>query len=526
MKRIVVYAAILVAASLFTGSLLAQTQTIKVTGGTVEGVINDGISTFKGIPFAAPPLGDLRWRAPQPVIPWEGIRKADTFGPAPIQDKMIAKMYFGDPVTSEDCLYLNVWTPAKDPNEKLPVMVWIHGGGFSGGATSIPAYGGTAFAKKGVVYVSATYRVGTMGFLAHPDLSKESGKGAGCYGILDQVAGLKWVKENIAKFGGDPNNVTLFGQSAGSFSVSILSTVPSAKGLFQRMICQSGAYIAPVKYSNEAGLFIPSLKLAEEKGKEILSRLGADNIKEARALSAETIQNAVPRTEMFPFAPVVDGFTIPGDLYELYQQGKFNDVSVIIGFDSDEGASFVQPMQAIKPDGFEKMIRDGYGPAAENLLKVYHHATEAGTFKSQKDFISDPLFGWATWALANMHAQKSKNKTYVYYFDFHDEQSPDGANHGAEVPYVLMYPKGINDGNLTEADKAMMDIISSYWINFAKKGDPNGKGLPVWPTYDQKNMKTMIFDEASSARPLPNVEKFKAFDAYYVWRREQNKGRK
>jgi para-nitrobenzyl esterase len=220
---------------------------------------------------------------------------------------------------------------------------------------------------------------------------------------------------------------------------------------------------------------------------------------------------------------VADGVIIPGDLYIQYLAGKFNDVPVIIGTNSDEGAGFVQPSQVLKPEGFEKIINENYGPAAKAILKIYPHAAEKETLKSQKDIWRESLFGWPAWAWANLHAKKSKNKTYVYYFDVHSDKSPDGAPHSAEVSYVLLFKYGINGGRPTESDKTVMDLMSSYWINFAKTGDPNSPGLPVWQTYDKKNMKAMIFDEASSARPLPNIEKYKAFDAYYAWRRKQNK---
>lgn len=506
--------------------LSAQIQKVKVSGGIVEGVINEGISSFKGIPFAAPPIGKLRWKSPQPIVPWDGVKKADAFASAPIQNKMIAKMYFNDPVTSEDCLYLNVWTSAKSPDEKLPVVMWIHGGGFAGGATSIPAFQGTSYAKEGIVFVSAAYRIGPFGFLAHPDLSKESGKGSGCYGIQDQIAALKWINENIKNFGGDPKNITIFGESAGGISTSIISIVPEAKGLFQHIICQSGAYMQPLKNAQEGGMWFSSLKLAEEYGEKFLNQLGVNDIEAARQLSPEQIQKRVARFDLFPFFPVADGVTIPADGYKLYQEGKFNDVDVMVGFNSDEGAVFVQSMPVLKTNGFEKMVRDGYGLYAESLLKVYPHSTDKEAFKSQKDFWRDPFFGWPTWALANLHTQKSKNKTFVYYFDYHNEKSPEGASHGAEVPYVLKYKAGIKNGDLSESDNAMMNLTSSYWINFVKKGNPNGKGLPKWPIYNPKKKMTMIFDNNSSSRPFPNVEKYKTFDSYYEWRSKQERAKK
>ena len=233
--------------------VLAQISTAKVTGGVVEGVVKDGIASFKGIPFAAPPVGDLRWRSPQPVKPWQGVRKANEFGPGPMQDTAFGAKLGGPQKISEDCLYLNVWTGAKKAGEKRPVMVWIYGGGFGIGMTSTPTYDGTNLAKKGVVLVSVAYRVGPMGFLAHPELSKESGKGSGAYGIQDQIAGLKWVKENIAQFGGDPSNVTIFGESAGGMSVGMLTTSPMAKGLFHRAISESGGAMAPPRAISQGG---------------------------------------------------------------------------------------------------------------------------------------------------------------------------------------------------------------------------------------------------------------------------------
>jgi para-nitrobenzyl esterase len=310
--------------------VLAQISTVKVTGGTVEGVVQDGIASFKGIPFAAPPVGDLRWRSPQPVKPWEGVKKADSYAPGPMQDTgLIAKMG-GQIKISEDCLYLNVWTGAKKANEKRPVMVWIYGGAFVGGTTSFPTFDGANLARKGVVLVSVAYRVGPMGFLAHPELSKESGKGSGAYGIQDQIAGLKWVKENIAQFGGDPSNVTIFGESAGGMSVGMLVASPMARGLFQRAISESGGAVAPSR---------GSLKMAEEQGRAFLSKLGANDIKTARALSAETVQQGL-KGAMASFWPVADGTTTMENPYELFEAGKFNDTPILVGTNSHEGRLF------------------------------------------------------------------------------------------------------------------------------------------------------------------------------------------
>ncbi len=500
----------------------AQIQTAKVTGGVVEGVVTNGIATFKGIPFAAPPVGDLRWKAPQPLKAWSGVKKADDFGPAPMQDiGMAMGMMGGNKLrVSEDCLYLNVWTPAKKADEKLPVMVWIYGGGFAMGMTNTPMNDGVNFAKKGVVLVSVAYRVGPIGFLAHPDLSKESGKGSGCYGIQDQVAGLKWVKDNIAQFGGDPSRVTIFGESAGAISVSMLAASPKAKGLFQRAISESGGSMAPVKYGNEAGQNVPCLKMAEAQGKAFLAKLGANDLKAARALSAETIQKG--GGPMGHFWPAADGETILGDQYEQYEAGNFNDTPILIGTNSDEGAMFSRG--GVTPEAFEKQVRGNFGPAADGILKAYPHATGAESSQSQKDLFRESAFAWHTWAWAKLVAEKNKQqKVFVYYFDHHPA-GMQGSTHASEIPYVFANLGG--PVAPTPEDVKMSDLMHAYWINFAKNADPNGPGLPVWPAFENQGRQTMFFDAASSARPLPNLDKLQAFDAYYAWRRAQAKTQK
>jgi para-nitrobenzyl esterase len=422
---------------------------------------------------------------------------------------------------SEDCLYLNVWTTAKKANEKLPVMVWIYGGAFAGGMTGIPTYDGTKLAQKGVVLVSTAYRVGAFGFLAHPELSAESGKGSGNYGLLDMISGLQWVKNNIAQFGGDPSNVTIFGESAGGIAVSMLAASPPAKGLFHRAISESGGSFAPARFGNEAGENIPTLRLAETTGKSFLEKLGAADLKAARALSAEQIQKG-PAGGMEMFWPVADGYVLPNDAYEAYQAGRFNDTPVLIGTNSDEGAMFARG--GVTAAAFEKQIRDGYGPAAEALLKAYPHATEAEASKSSKDIFRESAFAWHTWAWARLQSQKGKNKAYVYFFDHRTPASPGGANHGAEIPYVFGNFGGLGSvGAPRKEDLALNDLMSAYWTNFAKTGDPNGPGLPKWPAFSEKEQNAMFFDQNSGARPLPNMEQLKAFESYYAWQREQAK---
>ncbi len=494
---------------------LGQIKTAKVTGGEVEGVVRDGVTSFKGIPFAAPPVGDLRWRSPQPLRPWTGVRKAEAFAAAPMQDPRFIKTLGGSTNVSEDCLYLNVWTAAKDTTEKLPVMVWIYGGAFATGSTSIPAYDGTKLAQQGVVLVSIAYRLGPFGFLAHPGLSKEAGGASGCYGIQDQIAALRWIKQNIAQFGGDPSRVTIFGESAGGISVSILAVAPSAKGLFERAISESGGSMAPLKKGDEPGENIPSLRLAEKTGVEFLNRLGVKTIQAARGLSAERIQAAA--SGFGRFWPVADGQTLPGDAYRLYEAGKFNDTPVLIGSNSDEGAMFVH--SALTPAAFEKHVRERYGPGAEAILKAYPHATDAQAFKSAKDLFRDSAFAWQAWTWARLQTRKGRNKAFLYYFDRRTRGSPDGATHAAEVVFVFRNLFG--SSLLRPEDIALSDLVSSYWVNFAKSGDPNSPGLPAWPPFDDQNMNVMWFNKDPGVQRMPNLEKLEALDSYYAWRRQQ-----
>jgi para-nitrobenzyl esterase len=519
MKKVLI-AVILVGALCQIG--LAQIKTAKVTGGEVQGVVTEGISVFKGVPFAAPPVGDLRWKAPAPVHPWTGIKKADAFGPACMQTA--GAMGNTAPV-SEDCLYLNVWTPAAKPGEKIPVIVWIYGGGFSGGSTSVPMYDGMGFAKKGVVLVSVAYRVGPFGFLALPELSAESGKGSGTYGIADMIAGLRWVKENIARFGGDPGNVTIFGHSAGGMAVNMLAASPVAKGLFQRVICMSGGSFAPLQTSNQTtpGLGIPDLKVAEQSGLEFLKKLGAADLKAARALSAEAVQKGVAGgMGGMRFRPAADGYIIPSDLYSIYQARRFNDTPILLGNTSAELGSFGGRGKTITAAQFEKQVRSQYGPHADAVLRVYPHSTDAEAAKSSSDLSRDSMFGWSTWTWARLQTGKGKGKAFEYYYDYH-APNVDGSGHGSDVPYAFQTLSTGRGGAPKPEDLKLSDMISSYWVNFAKSGDPNGPGLPKWPAFSESNQQAMVLDATPSARPVPNLDKLKAYDGYISWLREEGK---
>ncbi len=503
----------------------AQVQSVAVTGGRVEGVHVNGVVSFKGIPFAAPPIGELRWKAPQTVKSWVGVKQASTFGPNCMQDASFARI-FGAPATmGEDCLHLNVWTPAKSPSDKLPVMVWIYGGGFAGGMTSIPAYDGTKFAQKGVVLVSVAYRLGAFGFLAHPDLTRESGKGSGNYGLQDQIAGLQWVKANIARFGGDPARVTIFGESAGGIAVSMLAASPAAKGLFQRAISESGGNFGPPRFANEGGVNVPPLKVAEKTGQAFLAKLGANDIKAGRALSAAAIQEALGPGLAGGFWPVFDGDLLPGDQYELYRAGRFNDTPVLIGTNSDEGGLFARP--GVTAASFESDMRRDYGALADVLLAVYPHSMNAEAATSAKNLFRDTAFAWPTWAWAMLQSQKGKGNAYVYYFDIRTPQSPNGATHGAEIGYVFGNLGGAGGGPAGIAgpprpqDVATSNLLMSYWVNFAKNGDPNGTALPAWPAFSVSSQQALFVDAQPGARPVPNMEQIKALDAYYAWRRQE-----
>jgi len=516
------------AALLVAAGARAEVREADVTGGRVAGAVANGIVLFKGIPFAAPPVGPLRWKAPQPLQPWTGVKQASTFGASCMQDPMFARLFGAPPEISEDCLYLNVWTPAKSAGDALPVMVWIYGGGFVGGQTSVPAYDGTRLAEKGVVLVSVAYRLGAFGFLAHPELSRESGKGSGNYGLQDQIAGLQWVKANIAKFGGDPNRVTIFGESAGGIAVSMLAASPAAKGLFQRAISESGGSFGSAKYSNEGGVNVAPLKVAETKGKTFLEKLGATSIRAAREIDANKLQAAqgpgLSATDAF--WPVFDGDVLPGDQHELYQAKRFNDTPVLIGTNSDEGALFAQPGMTVAR--FEKLVRDGFGKHADAILAAYPHATDAQAARSTNDIFRESTFAWHTWAWAMLQSEKGKGKAFVYYFDHRTPRSPNGANHGSEITYVfrnLNVPDIGQPGPATPRpeDVKMSDVMSSFWVNFAKNGDPNGAGLPAWPAFSASAQNAMILDSQTGARPLPNMAQIKAFDAYYATLREQAK---
>lgn len=486
---------------------------VNVEQGTLEGTIEANLTVFKGVPFARPPVGELRWKAPQPPASWQGVREAKKYAPAPIQA--------GNPVSgiSEDSLYLNIWTPAKSADEQLPVFVWIYGGGFSFGSSSDPIFDGSQLANKGVIVVSIAYRVGQLGFLAHPELNKESKAGvSGNYGLLDQIAALKWLKKNISAFGGDANNLTIAGESAGGISVSMLAASPLAEGLINKVISQSGGSFGPTRTINYPGENMSTLKQAQAEGVDYVKQFGASSIAELRKMDASKF---IPKGWSLPGGwPIVDGYVIKDDQYKLYQQGQFNDVPALIGYNSDEGLSFVWDPDVNK---FVAGVKKRYGPFAERLLDAYPVAKNSIP-RSARNLVRDVAFGWHTWSWAKLQTQYGHAPVYLYYFDHHPKRKQGakdedhGSAHGHEIAYMF---KNLNksDPNITQDDLKMSETMATYWTNFAKNGHPNNDTLPNWPAFDNEKPTTMYFQEQPKVGPVPDKSSLNALDSYFKWRR-------
>lgn len=484
----------------------------KTEYGLVQGSLEDDLIVFRGVPFAAPPVGDLRWKAPQPTEPWNGIRQATEFGPDPIQGDGTARGI------SEDCLYLNIWAPANSQDAPLPVLVWIYGGGFSFGSTSVPVHNGEHLARKGVILVSINYRVGPLGFLAHPELSAESTNGvSGNYGLLDQIAGLQWIQDNIAAFGGDPDKVTIFGESAGGISVSMLCGSPLTKGLFRGAISQSGGNFGPTRPTTYPGENMRDLPAAEQLGLAYMQRAGAANLADFRKLPPQDLPSGWGSGTAWP---IVDNFVIPGDQHEMYENGNYNDVDILVGYNSDEGLSFTRETTV---EEWTANVELRYGPFAEELIAAYPPVGDRVS-KSARDLMRDSAFGWQTWSWATLQAKTGNSKVFFYYFDQHTDQPADsdaadhGMPHGVDVPYVFQ-TLAPNDPNLSPEDYTLSDTVSTYWINFAKHGDPNGPGLPQWPEYTLDNRQLMYFDDEAFVGPVPSASSLEVLDDYFEWRR-------
>jgi para-nitrobenzyl esterase len=491
-------------------------------GGSAES--SPGVRVWKGVPFAAPPVGALRWQPPQPVAKWDGVRDASAFGnvciqpPGPTEGpgaRLNIAVLPDSPPLSEDCLYLNVWSGAATAAERRPVMVYFFGGAFTEGAGSVPLYDGDALARKGAVVVTMNYRLGPYGFFVHPALTAESPHHAsGNYGLMDMLASLRWVQSNIAAFGGDPGNVTVFGQSAGAMAISSLVASPEAKGLMHRAISQSGSWL---------GLGpVPGMRTresAEEAGLKAATDAGVTAVEQLRAMSAADVTAKFRSAGM-----LVDGWVIPEDPAITFAAGRQNAVDVLVGSNKDE-AFFPGARTAQQ---FEEQARARWGALADEFLALYPHATDAEAQASAAQSSNDGTF-WAMRLYADYQVQRG-NRAYLYFF----AQNPPGpagqpafpAAHAAEVPYVFdnvgelpLFPDRSDPklAGVSEPDLKVADQMSSYWVNFARTGDPNGTGLPVWqPHAVGASERAIVLDADPASEPLPQKARLELYDKLYA----------
>lgn len=475
-------------------SLAPAAERVEIDTGALEGTKDAaGIRTFLGIPFAAPPVGNLRWKGPKPPEKWSGVRPATEFGPRCMQNQIYSDMIFREKGPSEDCLSLNVWTPAAKAGAGLPVMVWIFGGGFQAGGTSEPRQDGAKLATKGVVVVSMNYRLGVFGFLAHPELTKESDRNAsGNYGLMDQTAALEWVKRNIREFGGDPRNVTIFGESAGSFSVSAQMASPLPRGLFHKAIGESGALLG-------ASLPAATLARAEANGVEFAKALGANTLAEMRAKSAaDVLATATKQGPGIRFSANIDGYFIPQSPLEIYAGGKQAPVPLLAGWNADEqgpGGLFGREPQTL--ENYKAVVEKRFGDNAPRVLAAYPAHDDASAKRAAADLAGDQFIGYATWKwIERQSALPNGPAVYRYHF----EQAPPaseggvsrGAYHSAEIEFVFGMLAESRKLPWRDEDRKVSDMMMTYWSNFARKGDPNGPGLPQWQAYNRNDSKSVM----------------------------------
>jgi len=456
------------------GAAAQESPIVSVTGGKIQGsALAGGGAVFKGIPFASPPVGDLRWREPMAVKPWTGVRDAAKFGARCIQN--------GSGV-SEDCLYVNVWTPEWPAKSRKPVMLWIHGGGNFAGSSSEAIFDGESLARRGIVLVSANYRLGIFGFFAHPELTAESKHHAsGNYGLMDQVAALKWVRDNVGNFGGDPRNVTIFGESAGSLDINVLMTSPLAKSLFVRLIGESGPVVAP-----------PSMAEGEKKGVEVAARLKAESLKALRAIGAEDLQKATGQGLSFLgplLGVVVDGYVLPKPPFSIFEAGQELRADLLLGTNARE---LTRPFFPVA--GLSEGITAEFGPLAPRAFAVYgindgpEPQPDPVLGSAMAQWATDSQFRCGTVAELIWHS-RAGNASYQYQFSrVPTGRDAVGAAHASELPYVFgtlsLAGRAPNAPKYDPADAAVSDQMQQYWTNFAIKGNPNGGSLPQWPKFD------------------------------------------
>ncbi|NJB70191.1 para-nitrobenzyl esterase [Saonia flava] len=493
--------------------LIAQGPIVETNSGKVEGVLlQENIKVFKGIPYAEPPINELRWKAPIPKKPWKDIKKCYEFGASPMQAKPTPFMFWPkeylipEAPISEDCLYLNVWTKSIKKEVKKPVLVYIYGGGFRSGGSGCPIYDGTSTAKKDVVFVSINYRVGVFGFMAHPELTAESkNKSSGNYALLDMIAALKWVKGNISAFGGDPNNVTIAGQSAGAFAVNYLTTSPLAKGLFHKAIAESGG-----SFRTQPNRPKQNLASAETTGLEYANELKVNSLKELRKMSAEELLAQSGGTSW----PVIDGYIIPKSIYNTYKEGIQNDVPMLMGWNKDDLVGSGNRSSA----DYKAWMISRFGGMADTFLEQYPGDSDKEASIAQKHLGRDETFGLQVYTWAGMQSTTGSSKVYLYNFNrnlpFYDESTNFGAFHSSEIVYA--YDNlNTSDRPWEKIDYKIANTMSTYWTNFVKYGNPNGKNLPIWNAYNSINNKVVIIDKRIETKQLPDLGKMKVWDSYY-----------
>jgi para-nitrobenzyl esterase len=503
---------------------MASNQLIlKTDKGKVQGALttDNQVRAFKGIPYAAPPVGDLRWQPPQPAAKWSSTRDATQFGSHCMQGFVYGDMIFHDPGVSEDCLTLNVWTPANAKKASLPVMVWIYGGGFTAGGTSEARQDGQFLAHRNVVVVSMNYRLGIFGFFAHPELTAESPHHAsGNYGLMDQTAALEWVKKNIANFGGDPKNITIFGESAGSESVSMLMASPLSQNRFQKAIGESGAEFPADRVD------VDSREAAEQRDlKFAQAAFGTTSLADLRKLSAEDVLKGA--TKKIPgmsehFRPDVDGWFLPDTVPNIYAAGKQAHIPLLAGWNADEQRStvtFAQP--PLTAAAFKLSARDQFGPNADAFLKLYPASTDAEAVLSAGDFASDRFIVFSTWRWLEAQVATGGAPVYHYRFDlappadkFHPAGS--GAFHSDDIEYVFGTLDSRQQIQVRPEDRKLSDEIQQYWTNFARTGDPNGNGLAQWPVYNAADgWQVMHLDTTLEAKPDTQRDRYLFLDK--IW---------
>ncbi len=466
---------------------MAPPPVVKVDGGAVGGTFEKGLKTFRAIPFAAPPEGKLRWEPPQPVKPWSRVRPGQKFGNRCMQLPLFSDMVFRSPVVSEDCLYLNVWTTRTGSDAKRPVLVYFHGGGLAAGDGSEPRYDGGAMARRDIVVVTANYRLGVFGFLAHPELSAASpSKASGNYGLMDQVAALRWVRNNIARFGGDPAQVTIAGESAGSFSVSALMAMPSARGLFARAIGESGSVL---------GRPVPTLQEAEQQGTAFARAAGHESLAALRAAPAEQLLRAGAMPGMPWFGIVADGAALTQQPLDTYRRGEQAPVPLLAGWNSQEqDARAILDEQAPTRENFDAALQKLYGERAPDAAKAYAYDVEAAA----RDLASDRWIVHGTWKWIDLQAKVAP--TYRYYFTRPRPASTDGkpagtgATHSAEIEYALGNLAGNKVYLWQNGDRQASEAMQAYFANFIRTGNPNGKALPDWPLVTRPGANVMRLD--------------------------------